>query len=406
MKTVTRKVSGIFAGLVVTLAALCLWGCQSGSPTQARVTKEMESFTIFQGEQSEIITDEDVVRHARELLAYAEASDGPEDADAPEMFVAFGSQPNAERLPLIRDRYRAYVQFADGWYEVADGFYDLVCDMLLADEKPVSAFQLEFLKEYGWTPVYELAEYTVRLPSAFDQSTDSPEAMFWAVINEYSKAIGLDLSACSGEEVIVEQLRLAERVRWAGDADDESPERPEQASIVRQGENIFGAWLGSTKDGHSLDGRTFADTSGMPIVSWLDSRRSADSYPLTDPEQVIQTYFSLANQHDCAGAISLVSSNLVLDWAINSVGASALYDDEFQPFPEDTQVEFVRAVEYAPFDGMEEEEDTVNYLVTFDIHLPPDHRTAYSEGQNQLFYILRRTPDGAGWRIWMICSSL
>lgn len=406
MKTVAKRARGVVSVLVIMLAVLCLWGCQSRSPTQARVAKEMGSFMIFRGEQTETVTDEDVVRHARELLAYAEASDGPEDADAPELFVAFGSQRNAERLPLIRDGYRAHLQFADGWHEVPYGFYELVCDLLRADEKSVNAFELEFCKDYGWTPVYELAEYAVRLPSTFDQSADSPEAMFWAVINEYSKAIGLDLSACSGEEVIVEQLRLAERVRWTGDAEDEPPERAQQVAVVRQGEIILGAWLGSAKNGYSLDSRAFEHITGMPIAPWLDSRRGEGIYPLTDPEQVIQTYFSLANQHNYAGAISLVSSNLVLNWATISTGAGTLFDDEFRPFPEDTQVEFVKAVEHAPFDDMEVDEDTVNYLVTFNIHLPPDHRTAYGEGENQLFYVLKRTPERTGWRIWMICSSL
>lgn len=232
---------------------------------------------------------------------------------------------------------------------------------------------------------------------------ESPAGMYWAVANEYGKALGLDLDSHSGQNVTVYQLLLDEP------APVENPYAPGDTSragllaiLVCQDEDILGAWLGNIRVGQSLNRKSFEEVTGMPIVSWLDEKRYGGNPLLKDPEGVIEAFFATTSERNHAST-TLVSSDFMLDWMLRNLDEGVLYHSEFRPFDEYT-AEFVKATKYED-PSYPSHSDSVTYLVSFNLHLPKDSGLAYDDGAISRFFWLTRTRDGKGWRIRLISTG-
>ena len=101
-----------------------------------------------------------------------------------------------------------YVQWGGKWYEVSEDFRAMESAVreYWPESFDIDAQDEEFLSEFGWSPFFLVSETEVDLPGEADsQARRIPVVIYWALNNELSKDIGLDLSAYFGKAV---QVRL------------------------------------------------------------------------------------------------------------------------------------------------------------------------------------------------------
>lgn len=405
MKTVLGKVLCLSAVCMVTLSCILLAGCERVESSRANIVEDTRSIVVYIGDMGVTVDDAQAIRHVCKLVSKSVKSSGPSNGVDAAMLVDFLLTSSEDRRPLVVDAGTIHIQFADGWYLAPWELYDVLLHLYQADGRIADTHVKALFGKYGLKPVCLIAEQSVTLPSALGMNLESPASMYWAIANEYGKAIGLDLESHSGQNVTVYQLLLDEP------APVESPYAPSGAFragalafVVCQDGDILSAWFGSIRVVQALNRKSFEEITGMPIDTWLDEKRAGDDPLLGDPKGVIEAYF--ASSSVSASAVTLVSSRFVLDWMLSNLDKGVLHHSEFRPFPDEYNAELVSATKYEVEElSYSGHSDSVTYLVSFNLHLPQDSQSAYEDGINTRFFRLFRTMDGKGWRIGVISTG-
>ena len=72
----------------------------------------------------------------------------------------------------------------------------------------------EFLKTYGWSGTY-VSEFKTKIPEKFvHEPGDYPINLYWALNNELSKKIKLDMKKYKGKEVTFKIYSLEEKLPY------------------------------------------------------------------------------------------------------------------------------------------------------------------------------------------------
>jgi hypothetical protein len=230
----------------------------------------------------------------------------------------------------------SYVQWGGKWYEVSEDFRAM--ESAVREYRPES-FDIdpqdeEFLSEFGWSPFFLVSETAVDLPGELiHRPGEFPVVIYWALNNELSKDIGLDLSAYFGKAV---QVRLYKTVRLLPEF--MGPNRDGgKAVVVRAGEDIVGGWL--TLGRHSVSscslvGRSFDEVAGKPFDEWVMFLIDPDD-PLEkelaamSPEEVIETYYNAIDRKDYALAHACESRSRLFGYLGMNMDNTRLHNEGF-----------------------------------------------------------------------------
>lgn len=396
-----KNSSGWTINLVATLLVLacCLpaVGCSASEPTREIVLRDGKAITFFLGERETTIKNKAIVDFFLEKVGQAAVSSTPKAYQDSGMYVDFGTSSTPNPLPLFVQENDVFVEFSDGWYQVPYEFYDLLGHIDRDSEKPLNVNEVALLSSEKWIPLYHVAEHEATIPSEIGANT--PAGLYWAVVGEYSRLLGIDLAAHSGEKVTVDCLVVI-GVTPDGESSQEQPKRMERAYVVRRGDQMLGAWIGDIRDGFTIDRRSFRAVFGKSADAWLDAR--VDNQSLLSPEDIVRAFFSLIAKRDYAGAARLGSSGFTLDWMLQDAGEESLYRHDFRPFPEGSRVELLGLREYTPSDV--DTGERTSFLVTFNLWTPPGSQNNVDAGVNECFFTLIRV--GQGWKLRLISNGV
>lgn len=267
--------------------------------------------------------------------------------------------------------------------------------------------------DHGWTVCQLIATLDVEIPSEFPGNMIStPSSVYWAMVNVYSEAIGFDMREYAGEKVQLEILNITENLqeRLAGRYEFPSWfEESGRALAVRKDNQIIGAWLDQTgRYGYSLSGESIENITGLPMEDWLDELRSAGEGAAAKtvmPETVIQAYFSAYADNDYGLAFGELSSRFMLEHVFSNLDEHKLFNADFQLFPSGAKAEVISIVEQ---DYPESDLVAGNrrlFRVRFNLELPANVVSAYTEGVNERFFCMVRTLDKLGWKIDAIATG-
>jgi hypothetical protein len=263
-----------------------------------------------------------------------------------------------------------------------------------------------FFIDYGWNIREQIAQLDTVIPIELkEQQSSSPASVYWVMVNAYSNAIGLDMREYAGEKVQLEIFRLVEnpQERLAGQYEFPSWfEESGRALIVRQDDQIIGAWLDQTgRYGYSLTGKSIKGITGLSVEDWLDEVRGAEdaAEKSPEPEDVIRAYFSSYAAGDSVSAFERLSSRFMLEHVFSNLDENKLYNADFQPLPRGADAEVISIVEQA---NPEPDAVTGNkrlFCVKFNLELSANIASGYTEGMNERFFSMVRTLDKLGWKI-------
>jgi hypothetical protein len=260
--------------------------------------------------------------------------------------------------------------------------------------------------DYGWTACQQIAALDVEIPSELGANRIStPSSVYWAMANVCSKAIGLDMCKYAGEEVQLEISRVAEDLQERLGGQYELPPclaESGRALIVRQDDQIIGAWLDQTgRYGYSLTGKSVEGITGFPVEGWLDEVRSAEDTAdnFQEPEDVIRAYFSSYAAGDSVSTFRELSSRFMLGHVFSNLDENKLHNVDFQPLPSGANAEVISIVEQANPEQDAVADNKRLFCVKFDLELPANVVSAYSKGMNERFFSMVRTLDKLGWKI-------
>lgn len=282
------------------------------------------------------------------------------------------------------------------------------------------------LERYGTMADYKGEVYTLTLPASFSSETDVERGLYWAYHNQFSKAVGLDLTPYLGQTV---KAHL-----WHADdafAETHPQAHPQtghtRAVLLEREGRIVGGWLIRKGDLQvaSLNRREFEDLTESRWGEWLaehgiaqDTAR-AKEFVFPTPEETLTEFFKRVDAGDLEEAknfyslahrfdVLLMGGSLAeqvrqldegqfdpVSWVhlFRSVKLTGMKRDEFL-HPE-------RPRDTTPF-GIQlnrEPEGYLQYSVSLDVVNDPERPTIFPDGRVDLFVTLVREEAGAPWRI-------
>jgi len=303
-----------------------------------------------------------------------------------------------------------YITFPEGPYVLPAGFGELVDGLVTYRPTltPPKAADDELLQKYGFAAAFQIATVALGLPEKLiHHAGQYPTSLYWAYGNALSHDIGLSLTPYLGKTVSV---RIDKVVELTQPTTNPRNERwvPDRAIIVSYNGQIVGAWLDRTNDlGRSLKRRELEAVTGQTWEEWVgtvtdpndpvDRRLSALA-----PEEVIKAYVTALNTHDYATLYALFTRHYLLNLILAGRSATSLYGPGFDNTDlqknAGAKLVSVRPETTSPASPAQKE-----FVVVLDVRTQGS--SAWTNGANTYFFVLRQEIPQNGWRIDGIATS-
>ncbi|MDI3311952.1 MAG: DUF4830 domain-containing protein [Thermoanaerobacterium sp.] len=267
----------------------------------------------------------------------------------------------------------------------------------------------KFLLKYGFSPEKESPYFDVTIPTDWKiQSTSMPVGLYWTEVNFLSRDIGYNIEKYKGKTVKAVIYRLNEKLPGQGESSKYT--YPVNAVILRDGENIIGAWLefnGSTP--LSLKKNYIETLTERPWIDWVVSHGFLKEMasPATDkltPEELIYAYFNGINKGDKGLIFSTLSIDTLHDMLYINRPEKTLYNTDFEQnsLELNTKSATVLSIEenkgYTPVKNKNIYESK-EYKVTVNLTLKSEDNTPTRSGKNTFFFIISKSTKDSPWKI-------
>ncbi|MFN8490140.1 MAG: DUF4830 domain-containing protein [Caldilineaceae bacterium] len=200
---------------------------------------------------------------------------------------------------------------------------------------PSMAKAQALLTKYEWTIGQRLADYQLQIPETFvHQAGAYPIPIYWAYNNEFSKAVGLDLTPYAGQTVLATIYSLKEDLPTFL-----QPYTKARAVIVTARDKIIGAWI--DKGRHyafacSLNRKPFEEIVGRSWGDWLVTAgvvnpqdRLEQQLARLAPEQIITDYYAAHQKQPSEQAYVYVSRKALTDYLFANMGDAVLFNKDY-----------------------------------------------------------------------------
>lgn len=267
----------------------------------------------------------------------------------------------------------------------------------------------KFLLKYGFSPEKESSYFDVTIPSDWNiQGTSMPVGLYWTEVNFLSRDIGYNIEKYKGKTVKAVIYRLNEKLPGQGESSKYT--YPVNAVILRDGENIIGAWLefiGSTP--LSLKKNYIETLTERPWIDWVMSHGFLKEMasPVVDnltPEELIYAYFNGINKGDKGLIFSTLSIDMLHDMLYINRPEKTLYNTDFEQnsLELNTKSATVLSIEenkgYTPVKNKNIYESK-EYKVTVNLTLKSEDNTPTRNGRNTFFFIISKSTKDSPWKI-------
>nr|WP_230197599.1 DUF4829 domain-containing protein [Thermoanaerobacterium xylanolyticum] len=267
----------------------------------------------------------------------------------------------------------------------------------------------KFLLKYGFSPEKESPYFDVTIPTDWKiQSTSMPVGLYWTEVNFLSRDIGYNIEKYKGKTVKAVIYRLNEKLPGQGESSKYT--YPVNAVILRDGENIIGAWLEfNASTPLSLKKNYIETLTERPWIDWVASHGFLKqlSSPSTDkltPEELIYAYFNGINKGDKSLIYSTLSINMLHDMLYINRPAGVLYNTDFESnsLELNTKSATVLSIDenkgYTPSKNRNIYESK-EYKVTVNLTLKNEDNTPTKNGRNTFFFIIAKSTKDSPWKI-------
>ena len=201
---------------------------------------------------------------------------------------------------------------------------------------PSLSSEKDFLKKYEFDVEEEPVIIRVEVPANWQTRLgEYPLGLYWGLVNEYSKDVGLDLTSLKGKSVEVHIYELVDGLPGRGE--QANFKCPANVFLIVDDKQVIGAWLDfDTRNiGFSVKKRTLDELTGLGFEEWLSrnhyfetSGTNEDLQSLT-PKQVIDTFFDSINKGDMLRAYACLSPQSLLESLIMNLEPGHLYNEGF-----------------------------------------------------------------------------
>ncbi|SNX53609.1 DUF4829 domain-containing protein [Thermoanaerobacterium sp. RBIITD] len=268
----------------------------------------------------------------------------------------------------------------------------------------------KFLLKYGFSPEKKAQYFDVSIPSDWHISpNDMPIGLYWSEVNFLSKDIGYNIEKYKGKDVKAVIYRLNEKLSGKGENSKHS--YPTNAVILRDGENIVGAWLEfNASTPLSLKKNYIEDLTEKPWIEWVNANgflkdlSSPDADKLT-PQELIYAFFNGINKGDTKAIYSTLSINMLHNMLYINRKNNTLYNTSFDPYSIEmnTKSAVVNKIEentnWVPGKNMDVFESK-EFLVNVDMKFK--NEVGFKDGKNALFIIVAKVTKDSPWKIYGI----
>ncbi|MDQ7096772.1 DUF4830 domain-containing protein [Desulfosporosinus sp. PR] len=196
--------------------------------------------------------------------------------------------------------------------------------------------EMGFLKRYNLSVNKNPTILELMIPSDWQvRLGEYPIGLYWGLANEYSKDVGLDLTAFKGKRVEAHIYELVDGLPGSGEQAIFS--YPSNVILIIDNRRVIGAWLAFNIQGlgPSVKRRTLTEITGLNFEEWLKSKHyfensstDNDLESLT-PTQVIDTFFDSINKGDKTRAYSCLSPQILLQSLTVNLEPGHLYNAGF-----------------------------------------------------------------------------
>ncbi|MEG6565751.1 DUF4829 domain-containing protein [Thermoanaerobacterium saccharolyticum] len=267
----------------------------------------------------------------------------------------------------------------------------------------------KFLLKYGFSPEKESPYFDVTIPSDWKiQSTSMPIGLYWTEVNFLSRDIGYNIEKYKGKTVKAVIYSLNEKLPGQGESSKYT--YPVNAVILRDGENIIGAWLEfNASTPLSLKKNYIETLTEKPWIDWVASHGFLKelSSPAVDkltPEELIYAYFNGINKGDKGIIYSTLSIDTLHDMLYINRPAGVLYNTDFESNSLElntksaTVLNIAESKSYVPVKNRNIYESK-EYKVTVNLSLKSEDNVSIRSGKNTFFFIISKSTKDSPWKI-------
>lgn len=272
----------------------------------------------------------------------------------------------------------------------------------------------DFLKKYELNVKEEPVIIKVEVPADWrTRLGEYPTGLYWGLVNEYSKDVGLDLSSLKGKSVEVHIYELIDGLPGRGE--QAKYRYPANVFLIVENKQVIGAWLNfdTQNIGFSVKKRTLDEITGLKFEEWLSrnhyfetSGTNEDLQGLT-PKQVVNTFFDSINKGDKLRAYACLSPKSLLESLTMNLEPGHLYNEGFSKsnslvdnIVKGTSIEYLQI--YDPDNHLEEIKDIgLRKKVGIAINLEMEWKHppfSTSDGKSTRFAILEKYDNG--WKLY------
>lgn len=265
----------------------------------------------------------------------------------------------------------------------------------------------KFLLKYGFSPEKESSYFNVTIPSVWNiQSTTMPVGLYWSEVNFLSRDIGYNIEKYKGKNVEAVIYRLNEKLPSPNE--NSKYTYPVNAVILRDGQNIVGAWLElNSLTPLSLKKNSIETLTERPWINWVEEHGFLKqiSSPATDgmtPQELIYSFFNGINKGDKKAIYSALSINMLHDMLYTNRPSNTLYNTDFDKLSLESNAKSATVVNirentnYAPIKS-ENIYESKEFMVT--VNLTLNQNIGIKSGKNTFFIITSKSTKDSPWKI-------
>lgn len=267
----------------------------------------------------------------------------------------------------------------------------------------------KFLLKYGFSPEKESSYFDVTIPSDWNiQGTSMPVGLYWTEVNFLSRDIGYNIEKYKGKTVKAVIYRLNEKLPGLGESSKYT--YPVNAVILRDGQDIIGAWLEfNASTPLSLKKNYIETLTERPWIDWVAAHGFLKqmSSPATDnltPQELIYAFFNGINKGDKSLIYSTLSIDMLHDMLYINRPANVLYNTDFDELSLElntksaTILNIEENTNYKPIKNKNIYESR-EFMVTVNMTLKQDNNTPIKSGKNIFFIITSKSTKNSPWKI-------
>ena len=201
---------------------------------------------------------------------------------------------------------------------------------------PLSLSPEQYLKHYSLEIEGGPSKFNITVPNTWKVELGAyPEGLFWALANEYSKDVGLDLIPLKGRTVEVWRYPLKGGLPGQGSQSEFS--YPSNVVLLVDNNKVVGAWLAFNVSniGPSVKKKYLEDITGLTFDTWLYRQNilafTEENNDLVQlgPTEVLDAFFKAIEEGDTTRADACLSPRLTLDSLTMNLQENQLYNPKY-----------------------------------------------------------------------------